>query len=291
MPDWSLLTGAPLAPMVGPFPHRPFLETWWRHRPAGDLEVVTAGGASVAVVRHGGVTRLAGEAHLTDYHSPLGPDPAPLVGRLLAEGGGVVLDSLPGEAADPLEHSLAAAGATVVRRSDEPCVVLDLVGVDPEEGWEAMLRSRDRHEVRRKRRRFAEEHPDPEVAPDGAALGRFVDLHRMGADKEGFMTDDMARFFEDLLVLPGARLDALRSAGRVVAAAFGFEDGEAHYLYNMAYDPADAAASPGIVLLDRLIAGCVAGGRRRFDFLKGAERYKRRLGGAVRPLYTLEVAA
>lgn len=105
------------------------------------------------------------------------------------------------------------------------------------------------------------------------------------------MSDDMVRLFTDLLALDGSRLDVLRAGdGSVVAAAFGFEDDEAYYLYNSAFDPAAAAVSPGIVLVDCLIGKAASDGRSRFDFLKGDEVYKRRLGAVARPLFRLEVA-
>ena len=73
-----------------------------------------------------------------------------------------------------------------------------------------------------------------------------------------------------------------------MAASFGFEDDSAYYLYNSAFDPGAAAASPGAVLVDLLISAAVAAGRNRFDFLKGDEDYKFRLGAVPRPLFVVE---
>ena len=73
-----------------------------------------------------------------------------------------------------------------------------------------------------------------------------------------------------------------------MAVAFGFEDPDAYYLYNSAYHPAAAEASPGVVLLDRLLDRTMAAGRTRFDLLKGDERYKFQLGAIPRPLFVLE---
>jgi CelD/BcsL family acetyltransferase involved in cellulose biosynthesis len=72
-----------------------------------------------------------------------------------------------------------------------------------------------------------------------------------------------------------------------VAAAFGFEDEQAYYLYNSSFDPTVASASPGIVLCDTLIRSAIASGRRRFDFLKGGEGYKRQFGARPRPLFAV----
>jgi CelD/BcsL family acetyltransferase involved in cellulose biosynthesis len=292
MTDWSALDAEPTAPLVGPFPRRTFLEPWRNHRPAGDLSVLSAAGSAVAVVVVDGVLRFAGDSHLTDYHSPLGADVAALGVPLadLAGSAQIVLDSLPIEAADPLETGLTAAGLGVVRSDDEACMILDVS--ESEDGWEAALGSKDRHEVRRKRRRYESMVGPAILESDPAAFGSFVDLHRSApGDKGGFMTKAMSAFFEDLLAVPGARLDVLRAAGgQVVAAAFGFEDAAAYYLYNSAFDYTHSEASPGIVLVDRLIQQAAASGRTRFDFLKGGETYKRRMGGRERPLFRLEVA-
>jgi len=49
-----------------------------------------------------------------------------------------------------------------------------------------------------------------------------------------------------------------------------------------------ADALPGVVLVHELIESAIASGRTRFDFLKGDETYKVRLGAAARQLFTLE---
>ncbi|MBS1195573.1 MAG: family N-acetyltransferase, partial [Actinobacteria bacterium] len=91
---------------------------------------------------------------------------------------------------------------------------------------------------------------------------------------------------------PGPRaasLDLLAGAdGAPVAAALGFQDEEAYYLYNSAYDPAAAGASPGVVLVDLLVERAAEDALGRFDFLKGDEAYKLRLGGRPRPLFVVE---
>jgi CelD/BcsL family acetyltransferase involved in cellulose biosynthesis len=115
-------------------------------------------------------------------------------------------------------------------------------------------------------------------------------MHRLASgEKGGFMTEAMEAFFRDLLGVPGASVDVLLGASdRPVAAAFGFVDDDAYYLYNSSFDPEAAAASPGVVLLTMLLERESEAGRPRFDLLKGSESYKRRLGGRPRPLFAVE---
>ncbi|HSM02212.1 MAG TPA: GNAT family N-acetyltransferase [Acidimicrobiia bacterium] len=295
MSEWSSLLGAeaPLAPLVGPFPEEPFVDVWWRHRAAGVPVVAESDGSVLACVLADGMLRMAGEADLTDYHSPLGSSLSGLVDRLIAAvppGTRLVLDSLPEEAAVPLAAALSVVGVEVSATEHAATMTLDL----PEriDDHMADLAGKHRHEIRRKRRRFEDALGMPGLRRDDSGFNAFVEMHRAApGDKGLFMTDGMAGFFRDLLATPGWVLDALvGSSGKPVAAAVGFEDDRAYYLYNSSFDPAAAEASPGIVLTDELIRAAIGSGRRRFDFLKGRESYKRRFGAVPRPLTLLEGA-
>ena len=45
-------------------------------------------------------------------------------------------------------------------------------------------------------------------------------------------------------------------------------------LYNSGFAPERAALSPGVVLLAHLVRDAIGRGRKKFDFLRGEERYK-----------------
>lgn len=103
------------------------------------------------------------------------------------------------------------------------------------------------------------------------------------------MTDRMEAHFHALEKEAGAFIQVLYGEQeRPVAATFVFEDATTAYLYNSAYEPDFAHESPGIVLVAQAIADAIARGRDRFDFLKGDEVYKFRMGAQERPLYRLE---
>jgi CelD/BcsL family acetyltransferase involved in cellulose biosynthesis len=295
MTDWEVLGGLDaIAPHTGPFPLAGFLESWWRHRGRGELTVVRTGDAALVTVHDQGVTRLAGETDLTDYHSPLGTDLRAMAretASLLAAGSRLEFDSLPLEAAELLANAFDAAGVGLAMRQHDAAMVLELPS-DPD-AYLASLDGKQRHEVRRKHRRFAEESgAPPALRRDPGALDVFVAMHRSAAgDKGAFMTLEMERFFGSLIEIAGAVIDVLHDgAGAPVGAAFGFEDADTYYLYNSAFDQERAALSPGVVLVTELIDHVIASGRHRFDFLKGGEDYKVRLGARPRPLYALEGA-
>jgi CelD/BcsL family acetyltransferase involved in cellulose biosynthesis len=51
------------------------------------------------------------------------------------------------------------------------------------------------------------------------------------------------------------------------------------YLYNSGYDQEQSQLSVGILSKAFLIKDSIERGRKKFDFLKGGERYKYHLGG------------
>jgi CelD/BcsL family acetyltransferase involved in cellulose biosynthesis len=292
MTAWEALAGLePIAGHTGPFPLPGFLGAWWRHHGRGTLLPVGAGGGALVLTIADGTARLAGEADLTDYHSPLGTDlegTAAAAAAALPAGTRLSLDSLPLEAAEPLMKQFAAAGVSLSMRAHDATMVLDLPR-DPEE-YLAALDSKQRHEVRRKRRRFEEQAGAPSLHREPAALADFAAMHRTAAGAKGtFMTPEMEGFFASLLDEAGAVIDVLRNGdGVAVGAAFGFEDDNTYYLYNSAFDQGRAGLSPGIVLVTSLIDAAISTGKRRFDFLKGGEDYKVRLGAIPRTLFVLE---
>ena len=102
------------------------------------------------------------------------------------------------------------------------------------------------------------------------------------------MTLEMEKLFASLAGQPGWQIDLLEGEeGRAVAATLSWADGDGFYLYNSAYDRA-TEASPGIVLLSMLIERAIGANFHVFDFLKGVEPYKFRLGATARHLFRFE---
>jgi CelD/BcsL family acetyltransferase involved in cellulose biosynthesis len=283
----------PVAPMTGPFPTEPFLKAWRSHRasPGADAPIAVTATGAVPLWIDRGVVRLSGEADLTDYHSPLGVSLDECMASVTKRysGADFSFDSLPGEALEPLASALATAGVTSTSRSHDATLIIDLPA--DHEVWIGSLSKKRRHELRRKRRRFVDALGEPllERRTDREAFEAFIAMHRSSQEDKGrFMTDDMGRFFWTLITNANAAIDLLTVAGSPVAAAFDFVDTDTLYLYNSAYAEHASDASPGIMLLALMIEQSINDGLRRFDFLKGDEQYKYRLGAVDRPLAVLE---
>lgn len=286
----------PLAPAVGPFPLPGFVSavTELRDEP---VEILGSDAGALPVTLHGGVVRVAGHADLTDYHSPLGNDVAAIAGdlaTLAGEGNTLDLDSLPDEACEPLVAALAACGIPVDVEDHTVSAVVDL----PEsfDAYLASLSKKQRHEVRRKRRRYEEAvGPVQHESYDdiGWAMDEFFRMHRLSSGEKGdFLTPARQTFFETLMSMSGWRVDVLRipDTDRAAAALVSFVDEEAIYLYNSAYDPELSEASPGVAIVGTLIERSIDESIPRFDFLKGDETYKFRLGAEARQLYRITTA-
>jgi len=61
------------------------------------------------------------------------------------------------------------------------------------------------------------------------------------------------------------------------------------YLYNSGYNPEYRSLSAGLLSKALCIKESIQNGRERFDFLKGDETYKYRLGGTEVPLYRCQI--
>lgn len=278
----------PVAEAVGPFSDPRVLQVM---ASLDEGEPLPAEGpdAFIPLRRVGEDILFAGDAELTDYHTPFGGGCDDLIAQVADDYAPrrFVLDSLPEDAAKPLVAGLAAAGWNVETTSEEVTAVLDL----PEsfDQYLADIGKKQRHEVRRKRRRF--ERVVGEALHEthrgiGWGVDEFIRLHRMSSGGKGqFMTEARRDLFDALAHLDGWRVDLLRTPDDTAAAAvFGFADDTGYYLYNSAYDPALSAASPGVVLLGTMIEQAISENLSRFDFLKGDEGYKFRLGARRRPL-------
>ena len=293
--DWSTRGFGldPVALDTGPFARREFLEAIWNRAPIGELCLAENESALVPLVAGESELQWVGHPDLVDYRSPLGGGAADLIAEVLAEsptGLRYRFDSLPREAAMVVSQGLEAAGLSA--RPEQHSVTARLLLPDSYEAYLEQIGKKDRHELRRKRRRFHEDHGPPTLTTIrgiGPGFEAFVEMHRnSGGTKGSFMTAGMEQLFASLATQDGWRVDLLSGEdGGPVAATFAWADIEGFYLYNSAFDR-EAPGSPGIVLLDMLIERAIEAECRLFDFLKGKEPYKFRLGAAPRPLFKIE---
>jgi len=163
----------------------------------------------------------------------------------------------------------------------------------------AKLTGKQRHEVRRKLRRLHEAAEVNYRVVDGFEevmdeMETFLALFGLSrSDKAAFMTGQMATYFrslaetmarENLLKLYFLDLD-----GTPAAAVMCFDHNSTVYLYNNGYDGRFSSLSVGLLSKVLNIKESIQRGKKRYDFLKGTEEYKHRLGGKPVPLYRCRV--
>ncbi len=156
------------------------------------------------------------------------------------------------------------------------------------EAYLVSLKSKDRHEIRRKvsrAHRMAELEIEVLSQPQDIAEGMedFFALFALSCEeKKRFLTPEIQAFFAEVFPTMAhqgwVRLYFLQANGRRVSTFLVFDYGPTFYLYNSGFDPEYAALSPGIVLLTRIIEDAIEQGKAYLDFLRGQEMYKYRMG-------------
>ncbi len=286
---------SPVAERLGPFPHGEYLGVVWNHssNPGDDLRLAGSDSGAVPFVVSAESVRFVGNGDLVDYRSPLGDGAAELIASTLdgmGTGCRVVIDSLPEDAAAVVAKGIEMAGRVAITAQHTVAAVLDLPATF--DGYLADIGKKERHETRRKRRRYEAALGPIEfrhVSSRGPMFDEFIRLHRLSpGEKGGFMTDRMVDYFGDLIQLDGWGIDALVDEDeQMVAGGFAFQDDAGYFLYNSAFDPGRSEVSPGVVLLSSLIELAIERELNTFDFLKGDEAYKFRLGAVARQLFVV----
>ena len=126
-------------------------------------------------------------------------------------------------------------------------------------------------------------------------MDTFLKLFSLGhEEKAGFITARRESFFRSLAAAMAEisllRFGILELDTLPVAIIIGFEYNDSIYLYNSAYDPQYNSLSVGLLCKVLGIKESIEKGKKKWDFLKGNEPYKYRLGGREVPLYRCQIA-
>ena len=166
--------------------------------------------------------------------------------------------------------------------------------------WDAYLAGlskKDRHELRRKLRRL-EGHPNWRwyciSEPDDATarMDTFLDLmRRSDPAKAEFLTPERETFFRRMATATAGagalRLFFIDMDDQPVAASLCLDYDGVRMLYNSGHDPEYRYYSVGLLLHSLCLRDALERGYRYFDFLRGNEPYKYRLGGRDHRLYRI----
>lgn len=190
-------------------------------------------------------------------------------------------------------------GIHVTMETEDVCPIIDLPS-----SWQeylSLLNKKQRHELRRKiRKANTEAVLRWYYIQDGKALQAeiedFIELHKSsGRQKKAFMDQRMQSFFQAMARATfeqgWLKLYFLLINEVKIATILCFDYNDSRMVYNSGYDPQlHASLSPGTVLLTYCIQDAIEKGRRVFDFLRGQEEYKYRLGGQNTNVYNLRIS-
>ena len=290
--------------------------TWWDVYHPGELWVVVCRdedgrllGIAPWFIDESGSVRLIGSGDVTDYldvivdadhvEAVLDCFASCLVDQNVPYEA-VQLYDIPGSSAT-LEHLpaiLERCGFSVVVEQSEVCPLIRLP--DEWKGYYALLDKKQRHEIRRKMRRAngANETVDWYIVDSSHNLDveieRFLGLMAASDDeKQKFLQNpEHVAFFQQLIPVMfengWLQLNFLTIDGEAAAAYLNFEYNNQILVYNsgLSHDRY-AHLSPGILLLVHNIRYAIDNGYAVFDFLRGDEAYKHRMGGKDTPIYKL----
>ncbi len=190
-----------------------------------------------------------------------------------------------------------ARGYAVSKTAQEVCPIVRLPAT-----WDEYLESldkKDRHELRRKIRRAEESGASYYVTRGQDALDADMDafielLVKSRPDKAEFMDSRMRAFFHAIghaAQQAGWLQLAFMEVGGVKAAGYmDFCYGGRVMVYNSGADMMNFGhLSPGVALAGWIIQHAIEQECQVFDFLRGSEKYKYRLGGVDTHIYRLNI--
>ncbi|UCF93183.1 MAG: GNAT family N-acetyltransferase [Desulfobacterales bacterium] len=285
----------------------PWLKAWWRQFGTGltpHLCAVRHDGEPIGIaplVVQAACARLMGHTDVCDcLDVVVAPGRGPeffttLIGHLRRRGvtlldlrvlrpDSTVLTELP--------HVASGLNCEVWCEPEDFTFELDLP--DTWDGFLQILNPKQRHEIRRKLRRLHEAgsvnyRVVAEEEDVREQMETFLTLFALNReDKATFMTAQMTAFFRSLAAAMAQarilKLFFLELNGTLAAGVMCFDYKDTLYLYNNGYDRRFRALSVGLLSKIFSIQDSIQRGRKKYDFLKGTEAYKHRLGGKSVPL-------
>ena len=287
-------------------------KTWWENFGDGwelHLTSVRSEGSTIGIaplMLNNGELRLVGDPDIVDYLDflVLEDESAEFYGKLWEHVRGLDWRRTVLTGVSDGSHTLSefvslaeADGCQVTIEEEDTTPLTDLPG-----SWDEYLlglTKKNRHELRRKIRRLERagdfrQYVRSDLSTLSEDMDDFFHLLRISrTDKEEFLTPERKKFFvntaEELIGRDQFKLNFLELDGERVACCISFDyDGE-YLLYNSGFNPEYSRLSVGLINKALCIKDAIEEGRRRFDFLRGSERYKYDLGGVDRLVYRVTV--
>ena len=155
------------------------------------------------------------------------------------------------------------------------------------------LSRKDRHELRRKIRRFHEDHPNSEIelcedVPNDLEI--LISLMKLDDRKKTFFTPSFEAFFKKIpqLFPEQVILQILCIDNHPATAIIAFKSKNIFLLYNSGFDQ-EHFPGAGFYLKAESIRWAIEHNFEEYNFLRGNERYKYELGGKDSGVYDITI--
>jgi|GEM_PF-947067 len=162
-----------------------------------------------------------------------------------------------------------------------------------------ILDRKDRHELRRKIRRFNNEVKNWKILKSNKDnlekdCDNFFSLFKKGnIKKKNFLSKEMEQFFCKVFfeMEKNNLLDfsILMIENKIAAETISFTNADTLYLYNQTTNLKFYHLSPGLILNKFLIEESIIKKRKIYDFMQGSERYKYQLGAKDNFVYKIVI--
>ena len=170
---------------------------------------------------------------------------------------------------------------------------------DSWDSYLAMLTKKNRHEIKRKMRRVEMEEnvTTLEITKEKDVMSAAKDvikLMKLDEKKEKFLTSEREAFFKEIIKFGSkknlVRIIITKVGDDICSGSINFRNGYTNLLYNSGYNPQYKSLSIGLINHIRNIRMCINNGVRVFDFLRGNEDYKYRLGASDKSIHTIQIS-
>ena len=161
------------------------------------------------------------------------------------------------------------------------------------------LTKKQRHEIRRKLRKFESQNFHYKLIKGNQDLSKFLsDFYQLfinsREDKKQFLTDQRKTFFNKML-FAFAEKNQLKilsyyDGNILISACIVIEYANIYFLYNSAYSLDYNSFSVGLVSKIVALKQSIENNKRAFNFLRGNERYKYDLGGEDIKLFEIKLS-
>lgn len=271
-------------PIAYPFLTFPWHAHWFRQFGADERLIIMADPEHDVLLPlsiRGSTSHFTGGEEIADYLDAVGNQEQKAAAwqsalPILSQHGAreLILRNVPAASAT-LEFFRGQTSASVTEEDTTPTLLLP----DTFDAYLAGLPRKDRHEMRRKIRRFEELNPDARLGiQDPPDMQLLLTLMRNNGEKDEFLTTAMETFFRGLPDATGNALiqSTLTHGADPIATTVAFAVNRSLLLYNSGYEP--RVEGSGWYMKAKLIEWAIHHGYRDINFLQGNERYKYDLG-------------